>query len=83
MKKLLAVLALMSIASMCSISYARVGVGGGVGVGRPGVAGRPVARAAAVSRYNEGQSGTVNNYPASYRGGARPVARAAVIRGAR
>lgn len=86
MKKLLVILALISIASLAD---ARVGVGrpgvgvgrAGVGVGAHGVVGRPVARAAVVSGYVQGQTSEVQSqtYPSSY-STARPVAR---VRGVR
>ncbi len=86
MKKLLAIIALISIASLADarVGVGRPGVGVG-GVGRPGVGvGRPVARAAVTSEYVQGQSydGQTQTYPNSYSTG-RPVARGAVVRGAR
>lgn len=86
MKKLLAIIALISIASLAD---ARIGVGGGVGVGargvgvgRPvaraagvGVVGRPVARAAIASDYAQ-QNDQGQVYSSSY-STSRPVARGA------
>lgn len=90
MKKILAIIALISIASLAD---ARVGVGRpGVGVGGVGRGvgvgvgvNRPVARAAVASRYNtNGQytEGQMQTYPtSSYRGAGHPMARGAMVRG--